>query len=226
MHWGMGGRIATTSLRTGLAMTPFESLPLPFRASAYTGVGISGADDPVRRVRGLLECIGAGLCPHSRRKEYPCMNSQHKRGARRGIRRRDHAKARHEIGMLRYAGQKVTDAVGTSAAERIPKPLGLAAFFGYFLSLVTENTPSEALDNRCGGQKSAARMGRAFRLVYAIWFTGPADAGTAAPGWRTGPARICPCRTATCWRRTGARTRTGSVRSARSWWAAGIWPSE
>ena len=144
MHWGMGGRIATASLRTGLAMTPFESLPLPFRASAYTGVGISGADDPVRRVRGLLECIGAGLCPHSRRKEYPCMNSQHKRGARRGIRRRDHAKARHEIGMLRYAGQKVTDAVGTSAAERIPKPLVLAAFFGYFLSLVTESVPPEA----------------------------------------------------------------------------------
>ena len=123
----------------------------------------------------LVARRGRGSSPHNRRKGYPCMNGQHKRGARRGIRRRDHAKARREICMLRYAGQKVTDAVGTSAAERIPKPLVLAAFFGYFLSLVTESIPPEAFDNRCCGRRDT------WVPSYIIWFC---RAGPACPAVR------------------------------------------
>ena len=53
---------------------------------------------------------------------FPVSPGQHKRGARRGVRRRDDAKARHEICVIRFAGQEGTDTISTSAAERISKP--------------------------------------------------------------------------------------------------------
>ena len=46
--------------------------------------------------------------------------------------------------------------VVTSVAERIPKPLVLAAFFGYFLSLLAESTPSETKQGvPCEGMRIA-----------------------------------------------------------------------
>ena len=64
--------------------------------------------------------------PTSRRtvdtKIFPVRPGQHKRGARRGIRRRDDAKERREFYDDRFAWRKEIDTVGASAAERISKP--------------------------------------------------------------------------------------------------------
>ena len=59
-------------------------------------------------------------------------------------RRRDSAKARRVfhnawLALLKYSGFGCRQ-----SAERIPKPLVLAAFFGYFLSLMTESTSRSA----------------------------------------------------------------------------------
>ena len=86
-------------------------------------------------------------CPHAAARQtqrLPVSIGQHKRVARRGVRRRDNTKARDEICLFRFAWLKGTDADGTSTAERIPKPWVLAAFFGYFLPLLAESTPPEA----------------------------------------------------------------------------------
>ena len=58
-------------------------------------------------------------------------------------RRRDSAKARDEVVPF-YSQVKRSRSSPHHARARNPKPLVLAAFFGYFLSLVTESTPPEA----------------------------------------------------------------------------------
>ena len=92
---------------------------------------------------------------------FPVSPGQHKRRARRGWGRRDDTKGRHKFCTDRFAGQKEADTVGASAAERIPEPWVLAAFFGYFLSLETESTPPEAYRVArgavCGGTHGPCR---------------------------------------------------------------------
>ena len=66
---------------------------------------------------------GCGADPAARQTQrLPVSIGQHKCGARRGVRRRDDAKARHEICVIRFVGQEGTDTISTSAAERISKP--------------------------------------------------------------------------------------------------------
>ena len=127
-------RIAAASLRTGFAMTGFlhevrwlwDGRPQgsPLRN------GLQG------RASGPHRTVSAEV--------FPVPPNQHKRGARRGIRRRDDAKARHKICKNQFAGQEGTGTDGTSAAERIPKPWVLAAFFPPFLSPQKEREPPEA----------------------------------------------------------------------------------
>ena len=53
-------------------------------------------------------------------------------------------------------------------------------------------------------------------LFYAAGLTGQSGAEASSSGRRTDPAQTCPDRTATCWHRTEAQTRTGSTQSAHS----------
>ena len=56
-------------------------------------------------------------------------------------RRRDSAKARDGVALFNSRGKR-SRCSPHHARARNPKPLVLAAFFGYFLSLVTESTPA------------------------------------------------------------------------------------
>ena len=64
-------------------------------------------------------------------------------------RRRDSAKARDGVAPFNSRGKR-SRCSPHHARARNPKPLVLAAFFGYFLSLVTESTPPEAFIGRMG----------------------------------------------------------------------------
>ena len=163
----------------------------------------------------FLSCTVGGdahIAPHGRCKECLCQDGQHKRGARREIRRREYAKARHKVCTFRFAGQKGTDANGTSAAERISKPLVLAAFFPPFLSLQKEREPPEAYDKRhsaesggglwsarptghkeiCTSPVWADRVVRPYKFIMKPYTISPAAFYTAPrcyvpPGPRSGP---------------------------------------
>ena len=88
--------------------------------------------------------IESHIALHGRRSGFHCLDGQHKRGARRGCRRRGDAKARHVFHNAWFAWLKCSGFGCRQSAERIPKPLVLAAFFGYFLSLMTESTSRSA----------------------------------------------------------------------------------
>ena len=128
------------------ASAPTHPLPIELRRGRCLHRP-AGTGPPISVGRGAL------TSPHGRRVNFLCLASQHKRGARRGWRRRVHTKARHEICKNRFAGQKGTGVDGTSAAERIPKPLVLTAFFPPFLSPRKEREPPEArVDTRGAAQ--------------------------------------------------------------------------
>ena len=66
--------------------------------------------------------IESHIALHGRRSGFHCLDGQHKRGARRGCRRRGNAKARNEVCSFPFARRKGTDAGSTPPAGRIPKP--------------------------------------------------------------------------------------------------------
>ena len=135
-------RIATAGVRTGFAMTG-----LLHGCGARPGGGTHGCRPTGWFVGQGPRALpgGCGADPAARQTQrLPVSIGQHKRGARRGVRRRDDAKARYEICISRFAWRKWIDVNVTSAAERIPKPWVLAAFFGHFLPLLAESAPPEA----------------------------------------------------------------------------------
>ena len=88
--------------------------------------------------------IESHIALHGRRSGFPCLGGQHKRGARRGCRRRDDSKARHIFHNAWIAWLKCAEIGCRQSAERIPKPWVLAAFFPPFLSPQKEREPPEA----------------------------------------------------------------------------------
>ena len=72
-------------------------------------------------------------------------------------RRRDSAKARDRVAPFNSRGKR-SRCSPHHARARNPKPLVLAAFFGYFLSLVTESTPAGGIYRHkgCAGRNPPA----------------------------------------------------------------------
>ena len=72
-------------------------------------------------------------------------------------RRRDSAKARDGVAPFNSRGKR-SRCSPHHARARNPKPLVLAAFFGYFLSLVTESAPAGGIyrHKRCAGRNPPA----------------------------------------------------------------------
>ncbi len=101
-------------------------------------------------------------------------------------RRRDSAKARDEVVPF-YSQVKRSRSSPHHARARNPKPLVLAAFFGYFLSLVTESTPAGGIyrHKECAGRNPPATAlpwpwGRELRIATAGVRTGFAMTGVFA----------------------------------------------
>ena len=101
-------------------------------------------------------------------------------------RRRDSAKARDEVVPF-YSQVKRSRSSPHHARARNPKPLVLAAFFGYFLSLVTERPPAGGIyrHKECAGRNPPATAlpwpwGRELRIATAGVRTGFAMTGVFA----------------------------------------------
>ena len=77
----------------------------------------------------------------------------------------------------RFAGQKEADTVGASAAERIPEPWVLAAFFGYFLPLLAGSTPPEAFAGAKGAAQGITDCHTSDVVVHTKRGVGRADVG-------------------------------------------------
>ena len=100
--------------------------------------------------------IESHIALHGRRSGFHCLDGQHKRGARRGCRRRGDAKARNEICLFPFARRKRTDAGSAPPAERIPKPwFWRRSFLPFF---------------RCR-KKGSRRRQRRYRQAYGLGFT-------------------------------------------------------
>ena len=80
------------------------------------------------------------------------MDGQHKRGARRGIKRRDDAKARHKICLSRFAWQKGSDTARTPPAEGFQN-LG---FGGVLFSLSFAEERKGAAGGKCSGRTESS----------------------------------------------------------------------
>ncbi len=125
-------------------------------------------------------------------------------------RRRDSAKARDGVAPFNSRGKRSRSSPHHARA-RNPKPLVLAAFFGYFLSLVTESTPPEAFTGTRGalegipqprlfrglgdgsyGLPRALRALAMTRVLQGVGLSGrtEASAPTAVHFCRAGP--VCP----------------------------------
>ena len=104
-------------------------------------------------------------------------------------RRRDSAKARDGVAPFNSRGKR-SRCSPHHARARNPKPLVLAAFFGYFLSLVTESAPAGGIyrHKRCAGRNPPATAflwtrGRELRIA----------AGAARPRNDRGFCKECGC---------------------------------
>ena len=98
-------------------------------------------------------------------------------------RRRDSAKARDGVALFNSRGKRSRSSPHHARA-RNPKPLVLAAFFGYFLSLVTESTPAGGIYRHkgCAGKNPPVTAflwswGRELRIATAGVRTGFAMTG-------------------------------------------------
>ena len=104
-------------------------------------------------------------------------------------RRRDSAKARDRVAPFNSRGKR-SRCSPHHARARNPKPLVLAAFFGYFLSLVTESTPAGGIYRHkgCAGRNPPATAlpwpwGRELRIAT----------GTSCPRNDKGFCKECGC---------------------------------
>ena len=96
---------------------------------------------------GPYENIASTAMGCVRRKEHPCATRLARArvsGQRMVVQRRRESTAVNL--RVRCARKEVFHTGRTPAAQRIPKPLVLAAFFGYFLPLLAESVPPEAHD--------------------------------------------------------------------------------
>ena len=97
---------------------------------------------------------------------------------------------KHRAGLYRFIrGAERSRYIPHHARARNPKPLVLAAFFGYFLSLVTESTPPEAFIGTRGTLEGITQP----RLFRGLGDGRRIATGTSCPRNDRGFCKECGC---------------------------------